>query len=80
MGKTIMTKEIAERTGVLAFQGGKPMPPALNNAFIEAACHSPIKTVALLDAYIHGWTVASLAEREMDELLPSRKELTRIMG
>lgn len=75
-----MTIHEAERTGVESFQAGRLRAPSLNSDFIQAACQSPTSTLDLLDAYSHGWIIASLADGMTDEELPSKKELKRIMS
>jgi hypothetical protein len=52
----------AHQAGAQAFAAGKMRAPALNQAFIVAACNSPTNTVKLLKAYNDGWTLAMLAE------------------
>lgn len=50
----------AELSGVHAYRDGRPMAPALNKSFIESLRGSHI-IIKLLEGYIHGWTIASLA-------------------
>ena len=73
-----MTIHEAEQAGVDSFRSGRPMAPALNNDLIQAICETPKAIIPLLDAYIHGWTIAHLAEGMTDEDLPSKQELKRI--
>jgi hypothetical protein len=51
----------ARKAGVDAFKNGRPCAPALNQAFLVAACASDTDTSDLLSAYLNGWTVANLA-------------------
>ena len=76
MTSTSMTKIKAEKAGVAAFNEGRKMAPALNGAFLRAACASG-NTSEMLTAYIHGWTVAMLADRAPVGT-PSVGELERI--
>lgn len=52
----------AREAGKKAFADGRMAVPALNQAFIVAACKSATDTVALLDAYSEGWHAANLTE------------------
>jgi len=70
----------AQRAGVKAFNNGKDRAPALNQAFLKEACSSKINTIALLDAYLHGWDIANLANGETNQDLPSVIELKRILS
>lgn len=58
-----MTTDDAKKAGVTAFGDGRQCAPALNQKFLAAACSSDVETVALLDAYIEGWSVANLAAK-----------------
>lgn len=66
----------AKQAGAAAFKAGKGRAPALNQAFItEAAAGNICK---LMDAYIHGWTIAMLADGVADSSMPSVHELAQI--
>jgi hypothetical protein len=67
----------AQQEGVKAFQSGKN---CMTMAFTEYACKSEYSTLALMDAYNHGLTIAKLASGIDDSEMPSVKELTRIMA
>lgn len=69
----------AQQAGVEAFNEGRKMAPALNNAFISAACASETDTCALLDAYTHGWTIANLSSAAIPGA-PSTARLAEIMS
>lgn len=56
-----MTIDEARKAGVKAFNEGRQVAPALNQAFLVRACASQVDTVDLLSAYSGGWTVAKLA-------------------
>lgn len=75
-----MTEAQAKKEGAKAQQAGKPNAPALNQAFLMAACASPIQTMLLLDAYLRGWTVAMLAAETTDPETPSARELAAIQA
>lgn len=67
----------AKQQGVAAFESGKGRAPALNTAFIaEAAATGNL--CALMDAYMHGWTIAMLADGVNDRAMPSVRELAQI--
>ena len=51
----------AKKAGAQAFKNGKGRAPALNQAFLFAACESDTDTAELLGAYLSGWDVAKLA-------------------
>jgi hypothetical protein len=51
----------AKKAGVKAFNEGRQVAPALNQAFLFDACASSVDTAELLAAYTKGWTVAKLA-------------------
>ena len=78
--QTKMTTIQAEQAGVKAFNDGRQMAPALNQAFLVAACKSETSTTELLTAYIHGWTIAHLAKDAPIPTMPSVKELERIIA
>lgn len=65
----------AQIEGVKAFESGKKM----TNAFSEYAAKSEHDTIALLNAYWHGYTIAKLA-RAADESFPSAIELKKLMA
>jgi hypothetical protein len=73
-----MTIIQAEKEGVQAYNDGRQMAPALNAKFIVEACKSDVSTAKLLKAYIHGWTIASLADNALTSQTPSIGELERI--
>ena len=73
-----MTVSQAKKEGAKARKEGKPQAPALNQAFICSACASKVSTVTLLQAYLHGWSVAMLAEGATDPNMPSVRELAQI--
>lgn len=75
-----MTEAQAKKEGVKAQQAGKPNAPALNQAFLAAACASPIDTALLLDAYLRGWSVGMLADKTNDSSMPSVRELAAIQA
>jgi hypothetical protein len=75
-----MTTNQAEQAGVKAFNNGRKMAPAVNGPFIVAACGSETDTMDLFDAYIHGWTIAMLADGAPIPTMPSVSELARIMA
>jgi hypothetical protein len=75
-----MTTNQAERAGVQAFNNGRKMAPAVNGPFLVAACGSETDTMDLFDAYIHGWTIAMLADGAPIPTMPSVSELARIMA
>jgi hypothetical protein len=67
----------AKQAGAEAFKAGKGRAPALNQAFItEAAAAGNL--CKLMDAYMHGWTVAMLADGAQDKTMPSVRELAAI--
>jgi len=66
----------AKQQGAAAFKAGRPMAPAMNQAFLAAACKTDNLT-ALLKAYINGWTVAMLADGAPADM-PSARELAAI--
>lgn len=70
----------AKQHGVAAFKAGRGRAPALNKEFAQAACAagSTKETIRLMDAYLHGWTIASLANGQTDPTLPSVIELAAI--
>lgn len=72
-----ITKIDAERAGVSAYNNGIGMAPALNPDFIRAACRSG-NTLEMLNDYVHGWTIAMLADRAPVGSMPSVAELERI--
>jgi hypothetical protein len=67
----------AKQAGAAAFKAGKARAPALNQAFLAAASASG-KLCAMMDAYMHGWTVAMLADGAADKAMPSVRELAEI--
>lgn len=75
-----MDRNQASKHGVQAYKAGKGRAPALNQEFATAACKgsSTKQVIALLDAYTHGWTIASLADGQCDSSMPSFIELARI--
>lgn len=75
-----MTEEQAAKEGAKAQQAGKPNAPALNQAFLAAACASSIKTALLLDAYLRGWSVGMLATNTKDPSMPSVQALAAIQA
>lgn len=77
-----MNIRIAEQQGVAAFQAGRQRAPALNQAFLVAisAVATGSALLELLDAYLHGWDIANLAEGVTDPTMPSVVEYNRIMG
>lgn len=68
----------ARKAGAEAFKNGRAMAPALNQAFLVAACESDVATTELLVAYVNGWTVAHLACNAIDAGMPSIKTLAEI--
>lgn len=71
-----MTESQAKQEGVAAYRAGYSRAPALNQGFVTAACATG-KTVQMMDAYMHGWTIASLADG-MPADFPSVRELKKI--
>lgn len=71
-----MNTNQAKQQGAAAFKAGKGRAPALNQAFLREAC-STGNSVALMDAYMHGWTVAMLADGAPADM-PSARELSAI--
>lgn len=67
----------AKQQGAAAFKSGKGRAPALNQAFLKAASAAG-NLVALMDAYMHGWTIAMLADGATDNSMPSVRELAEI--
>lgn len=72
----------AKQQGVAAYRAGKGRAPALNGPFLRAACAACAacaggELAALLDAYIHGWTIAMLADGAPADM-PSVSELAVI--
>lgn len=74
-----MNVKQAQKAGVAAFSEGRKMAPALNNAFITAACKSETDTCELLGAYNHGWTIANLAAAAIPGA-PSLSSLAEILA
>ena len=68
----------AKRAGIKAYQEGRKSAPALNNAFIRAACESETDTANLLAAYSSGWHIANLAHNALPGA-PSLTEYTKII-
>jgi hypothetical protein len=75
-----MTNTEARKEGVRAHKAGRPAAPALNQKFIAEACGSATDTLSLLESYNWGYTIAHLAEDEMDLTMPSVIELARILA
>lgn len=71
-----MTRNEAEKAGVAAQQAGMGRAPALNGSFLKAASAAG-NLIASMDAYLHGWDVASLAANAIAGS-PSIAELQRI--
>ena len=65
----------AKQQGVAAYRAGKGCAPALNGPFLRAACAACTggKLAALLGAYIHGWTIAMLADGAPADMPSVRK-------
>jgi phage-related minor tail protein len=78
--ESTMTTDDAMKAGAMAYTQGTPAAPALNAAFIAAACASAVPTAALLDAYGRGWTVAHLAADAPLKDMPSVIEFNRLMA
>ena len=70
----------AKQHGASAYKAGEGREPALNQEFTKAACDasSMREVINLLDAYMHGWTIAMLADGATDETMPSVRELAEI--
>lgn len=66
----------AQLLGAQAFKAGKARAPALNPSFIDAA-HRSGNLAELLDAYLHGWTIAMLAERAPLSRVPAASSCSR---
>jgi len=60
-----MNEQQAKFEGLKSFELGKGRAPALNNAFIVAACASKTDTALLLKAYLFGWDIANLANNAL---------------
>ena len=69
----------AQQSGVNAYHEGRDAAPALNQAFLKAACESRTNTADLFDAYNHGWTIAMLTDEALPTA-PSVAEMVRIMA
>ena len=67
----------AKQQGAAAFKAGKGRAPALNQSFLTAASASG-KLMEMMDAYMHGWTIAMLADGVLDNTMPSVVELAEI--
>lgn len=67
----------AKQQGAAAFKSGKGRAPALNAAFLKEASASG-NLCKLMDAYMHGWTIAMLADGVKDASMPSVRELAEI--
>lgn len=67
----------AKMAGVEAFRAGKGRAPALNPGFTVRALEAG-NLLNLMDAYLHGWTIASLAHDAPLPTMPSVIELARI--
>lgn len=75
-----MNEKQARKEGVKAYADGRKKAPALNQAFLIAACKAEVKTVSLLEAYTHGWTIAMLSDGISDETMPSVIEFKKIFN
>lgn len=53
-----MNNEIARAEGKKVFESNRESAPALNQAFLKAACDSENSTVELFKAYTQGWAEA----------------------
>ncbi|ATG93122.1 hypothetical protein CQB05_02890 [Paracidovorax citrulli] len=67
----------AKMAGVEAFRAGKGRAPALNPGFVTRAIEAG-NLLNLMDAYLHGWTIASLAHDAPLPTMPSVVELAQI--
>lgn len=72
-----MNKANATKAGVQAYRDGRGIAPALNQRFLVAASASG-ELVTMMDAYMHGWTIAMLADGISDQNMPSVVELAKI--
>lgn len=72
-----MNKTIATKAGVHAYRDGRGRAPAMNKSFLVAASASG-ELVKMMDAYMHGWTIAMLADGIADQNMPSVVELAKI--
>jgi hypothetical protein len=69
----------AKIEGVKAFRAGQGRAPALNGAFMNAMHNDTVEGInAMLDAYLHGFDIASLAKDAPLPNMPSVLELARI--
>lgn len=68
-----------KRAGIKAYQDGRKSAPALNKAFIKAACESETDAANLLAAYSSGWHIANLARNALPGA-PSLTEYAKIIA
>lgn len=74
-----MNKANAAKAGVQAYRDGRGRAPALNQKFLMAASASG-ELLKMMDAYMHGWTIAMLADGIEDKNMPSVVELAKIQA
>jgi hypothetical protein len=79
-----MDAQQATKAGADAFAAGLGRAPALNQKFTADACAAAREAggglVDLLGAYLHGWTVAMLADNAPLADMPSVIELRTILA